>query len=388
MSLQEKISAVERLFSEYYSRAPLILPEDLEFREFAYQPFRSQSYVRHLSFRTRDEVIDFFTRNPPLHLYYSSATYLHPAVEDMDAKGWRGSDLLFDIDADHIEKCVRSGWIRRLRICPECGVVSENPSEECPQCSGETIDLVEPECLSEAARITRDLVDVLIEEIGVSRNSLEVYFSGNRGFHVRVFDERFRELGRDERRIIAEYVLAKDYNIRENIDPDLIILPPRISDGGIRSRIARRILRIIEDEDIRRYILSSGSEGLDIIRRVDRNKLRDLEKLYNEYAGIPIDTMVTIDISRLVRIPNSINGKSGLITKKIDLSELENFTPESEKLSPFKDLRIIIEIRYRIPRIRFLERTLEVRSQALYEVPGDLGVFLELKGLGRIRKVI
>lgn len=388
MSLQEKSSLLEDLFREYYSKADLLLPDDIEYREFAYQPFRSHSYVRHLSFRTRDEVIDFFSRNPPLHLYYSSATYLHPSIEDMDAKGWRGSDLLFDIDADHVEECVSNNWIKRYYVCPDCRVLSENSSEDSCRCSEETVDIIDPECIRATARVALDLVDVLIEELGVSKRYIEVNFSGNRGFHVRVFEDRFRELGREERRIIAEYVSAREYSVKRDIERGLILLPPRVGDGGIRGRISRRMIRYLDNETIKRYMISSRAESLEIIKRLDKDLLREYEDRYDKYASIPIDTMVTIDISRLVRIPNSINGKSGLLTKRVELSELEEFKLSARRFSPFEDLRVFIEIKYKIPEIRFLDHRFQAKTQAVYEVPGSLGVFLELKGLGRIKKII
>jgi len=77
----------------------------MEFREFTLQPFDSETYVRHLSFRSPEELRRYVVQKPPLHLYYSSAVYLQPSAPSMEEKGWRGSDPLFNIDADQIPGC-------------------------------------------------------------------------------------------------------------------------------------------------------------------------------------------------------------------------------------------------------------------------------------------
>ncbi|MGC9148538.1 MAG: DNA primase small subunit domain-containing protein [Sulfolobales archaeon] len=389
MSHQDKSSLVKDFFQKYYSKADLLLPDDLEYREFAYQPFGSESYVRHLSFKTRDEVIMYFTSKPPLHLYYSAATYLYPYVEDMEAKGWRGSDLLFDIDADHVPECISNNLIRKIRICPECESLSEEPEKECPNCSGETIDIIEPECIEYTKKYTQDLIDVLIEEFGISKKYIRVMFSGNRGFHVRVVDERFRSLGREERRIIADYILAKKSSLKKDfVGNKTLPLPPRIFDGGLRRRIARKIIDKTDSEVLRKYLISDNIEARDLLMKYSK-------EIYEEYIGlpevspeIPIDAMVTIDISRLVRIPNSINGKSGLLAVEIDPVKLSDFRFDPEKLSPFRDHRVLIEVFYKIPRIRIFGVEFRAYRETVYQVLGYVGVYLELKGLGRIKKVI
>jgi DNA primase small subunit len=389
MSRQEKSSVLKDLFREYYEKAELDLPSDIEFREFAYQPFDSESYVRHLSFRTYDEVKNFFIQHVPLHLYFSSATYLSPAAEDMELKGWRGSDLLFDIDSDHIKKCVENKLVKKFRICPECEILSEEPENECPQCSGETIDYIDPECLKYAEEVALDVVDILVEEIGINKRFITVSFSGNRGFHIRVTDERLRSLDRDSRRIIAGFIKASNMHFPAiKIDEKDLVLPPRVIDGGVRRRVANRLLRQIIEPELREYILSSGHVKKDLIKRIDKDLLQRYSKYYSDYAETPIDEMVTMDISRLVRIPNSINGKSGLLTKKIDLNELGDIEFVLEKFSPFHDRTAVIEVRYKLPKIRLLDEEFKTSGRGLYHVRLPVAIYLELKNIGRIKKIL
>src|SRR5699024_11788069 len=41
-------------------------------------------------------------RERPRHVYFSAGRYDDPAANAMDEKGWQGSDLVFDLDADHL----------------------------------------------------------------------------------------------------------------------------------------------------------------------------------------------------------------------------------------------------------------------------------------------
>ena len=43
--------------------------------------------------------------------------------------------------------------------------------------------------------------------------------------------------------------------------------------------------------------------------------------------GASVDEPVTADIKRLIRVPGSLHGGSGMMVKKLKLSELEEFEP-------------------------------------------------------------
>jgi len=370
------------LFSKYYSKADLRLPSDMEFREFALQPFGSASYVRHLSFRTPEELRRYIAQKPPLHLYYSSALYLQPSAPSMDEKGWRGSDLLFDIDADQIPGCS----VQKLYYCPgdrELG--REPPGARCG--SGDEvseIEIIEPGCIELAKRNLSMLIDILVEEIGVPKGSIEIAFSGNRGFHVHCYGgEDLRTLGRDERKKLVDYIRGEGFSpeafyrtqtrgrARTRIQP-----PPRATDGGIPSRVARAYMRngYSVDSDVISYLAGSSS-------RVSKKILEILSDIWRrELYEVYIDEKVTIDISRLVRIPNSLNGKTALRAQPIGVSDIERFEIGLH-LSPFEDMKMRIKTKTRIPRINFYGAEFEANTQAYYEVQAPLAVFLALKGV-------
>ena len=367
------------LFSKYYSKADLRLPGDIEFREFAVQPFGSTSYVRHLSFRSPEDLRRYLVQRPPLHLYYSSAIYLQPSAPSMDEKGWRGSDLLFDIDADQIPGCS----VQKLYYCPgERELTRENPGDRCTLGGGVSeVEIIDPQCIGLAIRQAAILSDTLIEELGIARSSMEISFSGNRGFHVHCYvGDELRSLGREERKILVEYIKGSGfspeafYRVRNGRNRETILVPPRTVDGGIPSRISRIYLkegRVVDREAIAYLTGASQSINKRILDLLDNMWRKDLYEIY-------IDEKVTIDISRLVRIPNSLNGKTGLKAQLIDISRIESFEPGSW-LSPFEDMKMRIKTRAKIPKINFYGMEFEANIQAYYVVQAPLAIFLALK---------
>ncbi|MEM1610919.1 MAG: DNA primase small subunit domain-containing protein [Sulfolobales archaeon] len=376
---QSSQSLLKSLFAGYYSKAELRLPDDMEFREFALQPFDSQSYVRHLSFRSPEELRRYISQKPPLHLYYSSAVYLQPSAPSMDEKGWRGSDLLFDIDADQIPGCS----VQKLYYCPGEGELRRKPPEsQCPSGGGvEEIEIIEPGCIELAKRSLAMLIDILVEEIGIQRSSIEASFSGNRGFHIHCYvDENLRSLGREERRILVEYIRGSGFSPDEYYKGGerrkRTPIPPRAVDGGIPSRIARTYLRLVGvgDKEVVSYLTG-------ISRSISRKVIDSLSDIWRkDLYEVYIDEKVTMDISRLVRIPYSINGKSGLIAYPIDITRIEDFEL-GPHLSPFNNMKARIKTKAKIPRINFYGIEFEANTQAYYEVEAPLAIFLALKGV-------
>ncbi len=320
MSRQGPNKVVEELFKEYYSvPGKLELPFDMELREFALQPLFLQTYIRHLSFNSENQLISYLTNKVPAHLFYSSAKYQLPDAKDVDRKGWMGADLLFDIDADHLCE------VREVRFCPTCGSITSSPSCEKDGTETSIYQEMGEECMKEGGRHASLLEDILRHDFGMEP---KVYFSGNRGFHVQVdCVGECALLGSEERKEIVDYV-SGDYV------PDY---KGSTSDPGWVGRKAR------------------GEKG------------------------VLLDRQVTIDVKRLIRIPNSLHGKSGLIVKRVDP---RNFTPRVKDLSPFDGVVTFKPFLTISTKIFDVETSIE-RGKIIV-LPSAVGVALYLKGLGEI----
>ncbi|MFZ8823837.1 MAG: hypothetical protein ACO2O0_06785 [Desulfurococcales archaeon] len=154
------------------------------------------------------------------------------------------------------------------------------------------------------------------------------------------------------------------------------ILLPRTVDGGIPARIARTYLRYggaSDREDISYLTGTSKIFSKRVIEIVGDIWRKNLYEVY-------IDEKVTMDISRLVRISYSINGKSGLLAYPVNIAKIDDFEPRPY-LSPFKDMKARIKTRAKIPRINFYGIEFQANNQAYYEVEAPFAIYLALKGV-------
>lgn len=328
---KEDLRFVRDLFSHYYRVALLKLPKDLSSREFAFQVLDSDIYVRHLSFTSEGELRAYLVVNAPKQSYYSTAKYLNPAASDYSEAGWQGSELMFDIDADKLPGCRT-------------------------QTVGEKVEVVTEECIEVAKEALKRLLYILREHMGFSEDELMVYFSGNRGFHVVVTseDSEWLTLGPIHRLELVDYITARGIDLkklfRSIVKRGFRTALPNSQDGGWRSLIA---------------LFSS--------REISDGVVADI--------AIAVDPLVTQDISRLVRIPNSINGKTGLIASPIRIGEIDSFKL-SESLSPFEGYAIIK------PRVSFdgflFGKRVMLNQGVVSKTDIHIALYLVLNGLASV----
>ncbi len=376
------LAYLRKLFRNYYERnaARLLLPPDYQAREFAAQLWGAKGYVRHVAFQARRRFEEWVVEKAPRHLYYSSAVYQYPAAQNMDEKGWLGADLVFDIDADHLPVC-------------ESKVVEVEDKE-----LGIRASFAPDECIAAAAWEAVKLIDVLVEELGFERSRVRVEFSGHRGFHVLVecrgLDECFQSSS-EQRREILGYVRAEGLDEMLVLEPAveasgrgggrrkvrIFPLPPRTGDPGLRGRIARIARRLAAkrgESELARMFASPPLEAARIYAR-RRSEVEELLRQAMEEARIEVDTQVTLDVKRLVRIPYSLHGKTGLPVVPVQPSRLESFRVD-ESLSPFRrggvvTIRALIDT----PSINVLGEVLKLRAGERYKLPEPIAIYLLCK---------
>ncbi|MEM2235414.1 MAG: DNA primase small subunit domain-containing protein [Desulfurococcaceae archaeon] len=366
MSLQEQSNRfLKQIIRNYYAKRPLKEPPLLSMREVAVQPFGSKSYIRHLHFTSMSKLYDYIIENPPLHLYYSAATYDDPGNPDMESKGFRGADVLFDIDADHYPECSHS-----VLICSKCGYVWINGGAECPRCGSRSLASLPQlsiECLKKAWRDSRTIVRILEEDFGASK--ISTMFSGNRGFHIRVEDKHLLSLDRDSRRMLVDYIQLS------SLDPGRVFPKVKLEKRGGYVALFHREHECGLRARIRDYLKSV--ETPIVIGDYEAYSYDNVINAINALK-IGIDPAVTMDVSRLSRFSNSINGKSGLLSKPIDVSDEFNYS--------FYDFRavsgeVLIKPAYDLTGVTVLDRKVNLRRGFIEKVEAYIGFYLALKGL-------
>ncbi len=331
-------------FREYYTlwSRSIFVPR-VDRREIMMVTFDG-TVIRHVSVRDLESLRAMLSREAPRHAYYSVGLYERPAAKSMAEKGLKGAEVLFDIDADHldVEEC-NYGLAWRCRSCGESG--DGRPPDTCPKCGSqdtEKLDWLSEECLEAAKGETIRLLEILESDLGVSGEELMVYYTGHRGYHVRVLSERYLRLSKEDRRELASHVSGLSFDPKEIFYvKGSGLISPRASEGGWRGRVAREILRLLEESGDRALGLPGSiakrreelvralSEGVPLLNPTP-TLVRDLRRIALEIVRarrVKIDEMVTPDTSRLTRIPNSLHGKTGLRAMALSPDELRDFQP-------------------------------------------------------------
>lgn len=307
-------------FSEYYKKAKLKMPRDYRKREFAFVSFeRLPEFLirRHISFSSEEDLKSYAMSNVPAHVYYSSAYYERPEKERMEEKGWLGADLIFDIDADHLP-------------------LKTNSAER---------------ALEVAKREVKKLLKILERDFGIK--DLEVYFSGGRGYHVHVFEEDFLNLGSPERREIIDYLMLNNPKI---------IQGKKILDTNVAIRLSSYIKQ------------RKNLEGKELIKAL-KNPEDVLEKF-----RIHIDAPVTADVKRLIRMPGSLHGKTGLMVTKVE--DLDSFNPLNDAIV-FGHDKMKVKVLKKV-KISLGGERLEITPGEVAELPEFAGIYLLCRGLATL----
>ncbi len=297
-------------YKEYYFRRAdsIEFPEEIQSREFGYIPFGG-GMVRHLSFRNEGEAVAEVLKQSPSSVYCSNAKYESPTLP-IDEKGWLGAELIFDIDATDIPTPCKRG--HDLWYCEKCHASGRLPRPpKCPKCSGTTSQFhgTCDVCLGAAKEHALRVVRFLTDDFGVEREAIRLYFSGNRGYHLHVFDQRFSPLDQQARGEIADYMRGASLPPNQTIASTLRRKP---AGGGAQGEgWTRRITGYVEEK-------RQGYGGT-------------LQKLVSEAVSSQramVDTSVTTDIHRVFRLAGTLHGNTGMCKTRIE--SIEAFDPQND----------------------------------------------------------
>ena len=332
-----------KAFRKYYRVNTPIMPDRFTRREFGFMFFDKNYVQRHMGFGRPEELNRFMYGQVPSHSYYSTSYYRKPNAPTMDEKEWMGAELIFDLDADHLD-----------------GAKEMTYSEMLVQIRSEMMNLVD---------------SFLLGDLGFSEDQVHITFSGGRGYHAHVRTPDVMGLGTHERRELVDYITCSGlsidwvfpYNkvatskvalgngVRTNVAKDRLI--PPADAGGWKLRMRNGLLDVVEEfctrdvKEIRKeYPSIKGSDKQSITKAQEelvRNRAFMFEK--NTMAVVSqttqnmlvkimkedvayrlsgeVDEPVTADIKRLIRLPGSVHGKSGLRVTPITREELTHFDP-------------------------------------------------------------
>lgn len=407
------LSFVRNKFAEYYQRNSSFIepPTSIEKREFGFLLFKERFMLRHRGFEDVDALRSFLKTTVPSDVYYSGAYYERPE-EKMEEKGWLGADLIFDIDADHIPTpCakIHDSW-----VCNNCGSTDRGlPPEKCPKCGEQKFDEKTwpcEVCLETAKAETLKLIDMLLKDFGFSLEEMRMSFSGHRGYHLHIESEEIREMDQMARKEIVDYVTgigleATLHGLEETSlgSRSRILVGPSLDEVGWRGRIARgtyEFLLTATPEDLEkvgltRHVVKTLLEQRESIleswkRKGPWGKIKNVSvESWKKIAlhgaqgqAAKVDTVVTTDIHRLIRLGNSLHGKTGFKKVEVPIKGIEDFDPLRSGVA-FSEGSVTVLVSSS-PEFRVGERTYEPLRDQKIELPTAAALLLLCKGAATV----
>ena len=370
---ENDLSLLEDVFKKYYfDHFNLIhVPDNPSSREFGYQKF-SFGMTRHLTFKDDKELHLMLIQNIPSDVYCSNGYYSFPNLP-MAEKDWQKADLIFDIDAKDLNLSCRMH--HTFRKCSSCGKIFQNDSicSNCQSSKYESKSLPCMNCIDAAKKEVKKLSKILIGDLGVKKDCIHVYFSGNEGFHVYVYDTPFEKLGSRERSELVDYIMFKGvipetFGMKRS-NPSRSVFPS-LDEKGWRGRVSKEIFGSKSKRSkIITNILNSGYQAF-------ANQLQQISPV----IGANIDPNVTMDIHRIFRLPGSLNSKSGLA--KIFCEDIDKFDPYTDACFIDEDP---IEITANVPTaFRLKNKKFGPYNHESISLPKFAAVYMICKGLANV----
>lgn len=315
---------LETLFKRHYfeNASAVSAPRRTREREFGYMKFGS-GMVRHIAIKDEDELRLLLVSNAPSDAYCSNAYYSFPDLE-MNQKDWKGADLIFDIDAKDLHlDCRKKHTVFR---CSQCHAASAGSSQcrSCESAKGTSVSVTCSSCITASKAELKKLNEVLVEDLGLRPEDIQIYFSGNEGFHVHARAAQLEALSFRERGELADYIgfkgaIPERFGMsRQQTKETLRYTLPKLNGEGWEGRVAREIFGSKVKRT--RFIAALGDDAYGTYGKM----LQDAA----EKIGVRIDRNVTTDVHRIFRLPHSLNGKSGLA--KVPCEEIDAFDPYTE----------------------------------------------------------
>ncbi|HUR64220.1 MAG TPA: DNA primase catalytic subunit PriS [Candidatus Thermoplasmatota archaeon] len=352
------IDWLQQQYGAWYRRNPPTMPDRFTRREFGYILWPERPgpppFLRHRAYEDAGRFHWYLQKAGPHSVYYSTAYYRRPGELKMVDKQWLGAELIFDLDADHLveaEKAKADG--HEMPLAAQLALVK--------------------------TQFKRLLDEFLFGDFGLGENDVWITFSGGRGYHAHVVESRLMQLDSKARREVVDYITGKVPTERGSETPDLstFIRETVVDADSFKGRTKKvtqqsmaaasapgwpgRITRTLVQE-LRHNVLEADPkaarkwltdlEGVGETRaksflerfdeaclaRISRGNIdqgatvRSIIHHVLKQQTIPLakgetDEPVTADVKRLIRLPGSLHGKSGLKVVTLTRSTLDAFDP-------------------------------------------------------------
>ena len=362
-------------------------------------PWGNMPPNRHLGFMSKAELHRYLKINTPHSCFHSTAYYADPFQSKMIDKGWKGADLIFDLDGDHLPGVSDRDFPSMLELIQE-----------------------------QAWTLWSDF---LSPEFGFDEKYLQVSFSGHRGFHLHLRDPKYLHLDSNARRQLVNYIRGEGVNVQTVVGNSQGGWKNRVEDGtdivveklrsiGSKSDVGNELLVELDgimkqrmksqDSKIKSFskkkiaMLAEQSLNDTKIERLKSNTSLTVfgeeqtsafwELVKGDSAVVlggagETDENVTVDVKRVIRWIGSLHGKCGLRVTELPLSRLDpdssdTFDALTEAVVLGSNNSLNVELIQDDVRARILDTEIEGSTGDVFCIAESMACFLILKGWARL----
>jgi DNA primase small subunit len=388
---------LEKHFREYYKKNNINL-DNVENREFGYGVYKRKIANRNLSFRNEEEMNSFLRERTPLFFSYSNSYYADPKATPMKNKQWLKADIIYEFDADEIKtKCSKEEGEWKCKKSFDSESMVKEVGEEKKQWFLE-------ESLEEAKKQVFRLAEFLEKDFGFKREWIEINFSGKAGYHIHLKNKEIQKLNKKSRIEMVDYLTGFGmYHDNLGYDFENLKIPKekgwieRIN-KGLKEFFEKDINEIEKITGINRQKINSlmkNKESLlkniekgilfDVGARTNKEFWKNIFEFVIETYMLPIDRQTSVDLHKIIRVPNTLHGETGFLAKKIKLEELEKFNPlEQAVVFDDKKTKVFVE---EAPKFKIKGQEFGPYKNEEVEVPLFCAIYLIGKG-AKIKELI
>jgi len=244
---------------------------------------------------------------------------------------------------------------------------------------------------------------VLKEDFGFSDGDMHIYFSGHRGYHVHVESEVVQSLDAISRKEIVDYICGIGFDT----DSQSLIWGKTGKSSNWHARITREIRELIlnaNEEDLEEQVglkkkiatallksrdrflksLEGRAEPWKAVKGVGLETWKKIFAYCAQKGFVKIDTVVTADVHRLVRMANTLHGKTGFKKTELSMAGIDNFDPFKDAVALRKgEVTVLV---HNAPQFRLCDEIFGPYKNVKVELPTAAAVLLSCKGKAEVQK--
>lgn len=396
-------------FRDFYKKNPVSDPPDISFREFGAGEFGKKISARHLSFGNFGEFNSFLVNQVPFFVSYSPAYYRFPGNRPMSEKGWLHSDIVYEFDSDDLRTPCQSShdsW-----TCKSCNKTGSGSVEACDSCGSQSISVSQwvcEKCLEAVKKKVLRLVESLQSDFGFSEG-FSFNFSGSKGFHIHLRSKAVQSLSPKARIELLDYLTGTNLDLQSIgfvEQSNSIRGPPFSQSHGWGNKILSKVNELLEQNDASLLSLAGGNASKASVSKVlsDRDHAWDsiskgvfpggfsksalfwknvLEFAVDELR-LPVDRQTSLDKYKIIRVPQTLHGSTGLLAKKLSFNSFSSFDALGECVV-FSDqpVKVFVES---APRFSLRAESFGPFDRTETELPEFAAVFLLCRSAAKLEQ--